>query len=176
MSIRKAVVGAVCSVSIIAGLVVELYPNEVRTSQEGLLLIGNAEGCRRDPYLCPANRLTVGLGSTHNVQREKRYSDAEIAQLWVYDIKDAEDCVNRYFNGKNMPQRPFEAMTSLVFNVGCYGVRWNRKAARPTGIYQQAQAGNWAAMCNRIPDFENSGGKPILRSRRIKETAWCLQE
>ncbi|SPW34049.1 Uncharacterised protein [Edwardsiella tarda] len=56
MSLRKAAAGAVCSVAVIAGLVVEFYPNEIRTSKEGLMLIGNAEGCRRDPYNV---RLTV---------------------------------------------------------------------------------------------------------------------
>lgn len=174
MSLRKAAAGAVCSVAAIAGLVIQFYPNEIRTSKEGLMLIGNAEGCRRDPYKCPAGRLTVGLGSTGHVIPGKRYSDEEIARLWVYDIKDAEDCVNRYFQGKQMPQRPFEAMTSLVFNVGCYGVRWNRKDVRPTQIYQEAQAGNWRAMCYRITDFSYSAGQPILRPRREKEKAWCL--
>ncbi|EEP9439746.1 lysozyme [Salmonella enterica subsp. enterica serovar Reading] len=97
-----------------------------------------------------------------------------MAALWVKDVADAEDCVNRYFRGKDMPQRPFEAMTSLVFNVGCYGVRWNRKAVRPTQIYREAQAGNWTAMCHRIPDFPYSGGKRVLVARRAREEAWCL--
>ncbi|MCW7438069.1 hypothetical protein OHD52_26370 [Escherichia coli] len=34
----------------------------VRTNQAGLELIGNAEGCRRDPYMCPA-----GYGLTGSV-------------------------------------------------------------------------------------------------------------
>lgn len=174
MSMRKTVGGAVCSIAVIAGLVVELYPADIRTSKEGLMLIGNAEGCRRDPYKCPANRLTVGVGSTGDVTPGKCYTDEEIAQLWVRDIKDAEDCVNRYFNGKHMPQRAFEAMTSLVFNVGCYGVRWNRKKNQATQIYREAQAGNWSAMCYRMTDFSYSAGKPILRPRREEEVAWCL--
>lgn len=44
--------------------IVETNRDGIRTSQQGLALIGDAEGCRRDPYYCPANVLTVGIGSS----------------------------------------------------------------------------------------------------------------
>lgn len=173
MGLKTRITGAVCSVVVIIGLSVQLYPDKLRSSPEGQALIGNEEGCRRDPYCDGVGVLTVGMGSTGHVEN-RRYSDEEIAARWVKDVAGAEDCVNRYFRGKDMPQRPFEAMTSLVMNVGCYGVRWNRKAVRPTQIYREAQAGNWVAMCHRIPDFPYSGGKPVLAARRAREEAWCL--
>ncbi|EJN9173569.1 lysozyme [Salmonella enterica] len=173
MGLKTRITGAVCSVAVIIGLSVQLYPDRLRSSPEGQALIGNEEGCRRDPYCDGVGVLTVGMGSTGHVEN-RRYSDEEIAARWVKDVASAEDCVNRYFRGKDMPQRPFEAMTSLVVNVGCYGVRWNRKAVRPTQIYREAQAGNWVAMCHRIPDFPYSGGKPVLAARRAREEAWCL--
>ncbi|EAP3024146.1 glycoside hydrolase family protein [Salmonella enterica] len=173
MGLKTRITGAVCSVAVIIGLSVQLHPDKLRSSPEGQALIGNEEGCRRDPYCDGVGVLTVGMGSTGHVEN-RRYSDEEIATRWVKDVAGAEDCVNRYFRGKDMPQRPFEAMTSLVVNVGCYGVRWNRKAVRPTQIYREAQAGDWVAMCHRIPDFPYSGGKPVLAARRAREEAWCL--
>ncbi|ENS4526486.1 lysozyme [Salmonella enterica] len=173
MGLKTRITGAVCSVAVIIGLSVQLHPDKLRSSPEGQALIGNEEGCRRDPYCDGVGVLTVGMGSTGHVEN-RRYSDEEIAARWVKDVASAEDCVNRYFRGKDMPQRPFEAMTSLVVNVGCYGVRWNRKAVRPTQIYREAQDGNWVAMCHRIPDFPYSGGKPVLAARRAREEAWCL--
>ncbi|EMF0013743.1 lysozyme [Salmonella enterica] len=173
MGLKTRITGAVCSVAVIIGLSMQLHPDRLRSSPEGQALIGNEEGCRRDPYCDGVGVLTVGMGSTGHVEK-RRYSDEEIAARWVKDVASAEDCVNRYFRGKDMPQRPFEAMTSLVVNVGCYGVRWNRKAVRPTQIYREAQAGNWVAMCHRIPDFPYSGGKPVLAARRAREEAWCL--
>lgn len=173
MGLKTRITGAVCSVAVIIGLSVQLHPDKLRSSPEGQALIGNEEGCRRDPYCDGVGVLTVGMGSTGHVEN-RRYSDEEIATRWVKDVAGAEDCVNRYFQGKDMPQRPFEAMTSLVVNVGCYGVRWNRKAVRPTQIYREAQAGDWVAMCHRIPDFPYSGGKPVLAARRAREEAWCL--
>ncbi|MDQ9401640.1 lysozyme, partial [Serratia marcescens] len=49
---KTGAAGAICSVAVIIGLV--LSSGEVKTSRAGLELIGNAEGCRRDPYKCPA--------------------------------------------------------------------------------------------------------------------------
>ncbi|HHQ6580450.1 TPA: lysozyme [Serratia fonticola] len=165
-----------CSVTAIIALVLALFLGEIRTGEAGLSLIGNAEGCIRDPYHCPAGVLTVGVGSTGNVNPEKRYSDEEIARRWLDDIKTAESCVNSRFNGRDMPQPTFEAMTSLAFNLGCAGIRWNSKAKRPTQIYQYAQAKNWPAMCQRIPDFSYSGGKRLrgLEIRRNTEMTHCL--
>lgn len=58
---KAGAAGAVCSVMVIIGLV--LSSGEVKTSQAGLELIGNAEGCRRDPYKCPADVWTDGAGN-----------------------------------------------------------------------------------------------------------------
>lgn len=173
MSIKKAAAGAVCSVALITGIVVSQYPDQLRTSADGLRLIGDEEGCRRDPYQCPAGALTTGIGSTGRVEN-RRYTDEEIAQRWVADIAGAENCVNRYFRGKDMPQRAFEAMTSAAFNLGCYRLRWNQRAARPTLIQRAAQHSDWQVMCRRLPEFKYAGGKPMLEQRRIREMQWCL--
>lgn len=37
---------------------------ELRVSPRSLDLIGNAEGCRRDPYRCPSGLITNGVGNT----------------------------------------------------------------------------------------------------------------
>ncbi|EMX2854137.1 lysozyme, partial [Yersinia enterocolitica] len=50
--------GGLCSVAAIIALVVS--NGNVRTSERGLELIGNAESCRRDPYVCPAGIITDG--------------------------------------------------------------------------------------------------------------------
>ena len=78
---------ATCSIATIISLVYQFYPNEIRTSKAGLEIIGNAEGCYRDPYKCPADVLTVGIGSTEAggepIVRNKTYTDKEIAERWV---------------------------------------------------------------------------------------------
>ena len=178
-TIRKAgKAGAVCSVMAIIAMVVA--SGQVRTSEQGLELIGNAESCQRDPYKCPADVWTDGVGNTHGVKPGIRKTDAQIAADWERNILDAEKCVNTYFRGRDMNDNQFSAMTSAAFNMGCLNLRTYyspaRKARFETSIHKYAQAGNWIMMCNHLPDFANSGGKKLngLVIRRDKEKALCL--
>lgn len=164
---------AVCGIAIIIGIALQRYPN-LRTSEQGQLLIGNAESCLREPYYCPAGILTVGIGSTAAsgmpIQRNKRYSDIEIAQRWAKDLEIAEDCVNLYANGKAMPQGAFDALTSITFNVGC-------SKLKNSSLFKMARMGYSQQMCNQFGRWIYANGKPLngLIERRKKETALCLQ-
>lgn len=162
---KKVAATAVCSVLAIVGLVNVEQPN-IRTDEAGLKLIANAEGCRRDPYKCSANKLTVGIGSTSKVNANKHYSDKEIADRFIKDVSSAEACVNRYANGKAMTQGQFNAVVSFVFNVGC---------RRSSTLFKYARAGKWSKMCDELPRWVYVNGhksKAILK-RRLKERAMC---
>ena len=165
---KKIATTAVCSVSAIIGIVLVNYSDEIRTSKTGLEIIGNAESCVREPYYCPANVLTVGIGSTGNIQ-QKAYTDEEIAKRWVSDIKTAEMCVNRYANGFHLPQPVFDAVTSITFNVGCTKMRTST-------MYKHLNNGDYKAACNEFPRWSKAGGKVLngLVIRREKEKALCL--
>lgn len=161
----------ICSISAIIGLVQLNHP-EIRTSQKGLDIIGKAEGCRRDPYVCPANILTVGIGSTEATSgkiERKIYSDKEIADRWAKDLAEAERCVNRYANGKKMPQGAFDALTSITFNVGC-------GAMQKSTLFKMANQGYSLAMCEQFSRWVYANGKKLrgLETRREKERALCL--
>lgn len=81
MQNRKAgAAGIVCSVAAIIAIV--LGNGHVRTNERGLELIGNAESCRRDPYVCPAGVLTDGMGNTHGVKPGTVKNDQQIAAEW----------------------------------------------------------------------------------------------
>ena len=172
------ITGGVCAVSAIIAIVLSMDTG-LRINQEGLELIGNAESCRRDPYMCPVRVLTVGIGSTGKVEN-RRYSDAEIAEMWVKDLLDAEKCINDKFKGSEMPVNAFSAMTSAALNVGCGGLMTyvNKEKKRvPTTIWKKAQANNWRGMCERLPDFNKAGGVELkgLTTRRAKEMALCTK-
>ena len=164
---KKTAAGAACAVSVIIGLVLGM-DSGIRTNQAGLELIGNAESCRRDPYMCPARVLTVGIGSTGKVEN-RRYSDKEIAELWITDIKTAEQCVNQHANGKRMGDNQFSAVVSLTFNIGCGNLRTSTMA-------RYAMREQWDEMCKQLPRWDKAGGKslPGLTARRAKERALCL--
>ena len=171
--------GAICAVSIIVGIVLSM-DSGLRINREGLELIGNAEACRREPYVCPAGVLTDGVGNTNGVIANKIKTDEEIARDWVRNIAEAEKCINNNFNGTEMPTMPFSMMTSAAFNVGCGGLMTyvNKDKKRvPTTIWKKAQVRDWKGMCERLPDFNKSGGVALrgLTIRRNKEMSNCLE-
>lgn len=163
----------ICSVSAIIGVVMMNHSDEIRTTEKGLEIIGNAEGCRRDAYKCPADVITIGIGSTESsgekIDINRKYSDEEIAERWVKDLKIAENCVNRFGNGEKMPQGAFEAMTSITFNVGC-------GTMRKSTLFRMANQGYTPQMCEQFPRWVYAGGRKLrgLEIRREKEKALCL--
>ena len=173
------ITGSVCAVSAIIAIVLSMDTG-LRINQAGLELIGNAESCRRDPYYCPAKVLTAGIGSTTGIQRNHNYSDQEIADMWMTDLRIAEECINDKFKGKEMPVNAFSAMTSAAFNMGCVGIMTyvNKEKKRvPTTIWKKAQARDWRGMCERLPDFNKAGGVELkgLTIRRTKEMELCTK-
>lgn len=164
--------GFSCSVAAIIAALITQHP-EIRTSQKGLEIIGNAEGCRRDPYQCPADVLTVGIGSTEaggeKIDPRKIYSDKEIAARWAKDLAVAEQCVDRYGQGKALPQGTFDAAVSLTFNVGCGAVKYST-------FFRKLNNGDITGACNELPRWVYAGGKKLrgLEIRREKEKVLCL--
>lgn len=166
---KKLIKPAVCSVTLIIGIVIARYSEEIRTTQAGLAIIGNAESCRNEPYYCPANILTVGIGSTTGTIEPRQYSNEEIALRWVEDIKRAEVCVNRFANGFHLPQSVFEATVSITFNVGC-------KKMKLSTMYKYLNHGEYIKACNQLPLWNQSNGKVLngLVIRRQQELELCL--
>ncbi|WP_210486950.1 lysozyme [Pantoea ananatis] len=159
--------GAVCSVMAIIAIV--LSHGQVHTNQKGLELIGNAESCRRDPYICPAGVLTNGIGNTHNVRAGVRLTDEQIANSWEKNILDAESCVNRYGNGRNLSENVFSAAVSVTFRAGCGNLRNSQ-------MFSLFRSGDIIAACEQFPRWVWGGGKilPGLMIRADNEKALCL--
>lgn len=162
----------VCAVTAVVGLVIAQHGNEIRTSEKGLLLIGNAEGCMQKPYQCPADVLTVGIGTTNSVEkidRNKIYTLQEVAELYTKGIKQAEKCVNTYANGQAMPQWGFDALSAITFNVGCGRLK-------NSTLFKMARKGYSKAMCGQFERWIYANGVPLmgLIERRQKEKALCL--
>lgn len=164
---KGGAVGALCSVAAIIAIV--LGNVNVRTNERGLELIGNAEGCRRDPYVCPAAKLTDGIGNTHGVKAGVRKTDVQIAADWERNILEAERCVNSYGNGRKLSDNTFSAVTSITFNAGC-------GAMQKSTMFQLLRQGQVLQACDQFPRWVYGGGKvlPGLVTRRGAEKQLCL--
>ncbi len=167
MSKVKIAGGAVCSVAAIIAII--LSNGQVRTNERGLELIGNAESCRRDPYICPAGVLTDGIGNTHGVKAGTRKTDAQIAADWEKNILQAEKCVNTYAAGARLSDNTFSAVTSLTFNVGC-------GAMQKSTLFWMLRQGKMVDACQQFSRWVYADGVqlPGLVTRRSKEKALCL--
>ncbi len=164
---KAGAAGAVCSVGAIIALVLGM--GNVRTNERGLELIGNAESCRRDPYVCPAGVITDGIGNTHGVKPGVRKTDEQIAKDWQANILEAEKCVNAYGNGKSLSDNTFSAVTSITFNCGC-------ATMRTSTLFKKLQQGEIKQACEQFPRWVYGGGQvlPGLVTRRNSEKQLCL--
>ena len=167
LSKKSGAAGVVCSVATIIAIVINA--GHVRTNERGLELIGNAESCRRDPYVCPAGVLTDGMGNTHGVKPGTIKNDQQIAAEWEKNILDAESCVNRYANGRNLSDDTFSAAVSVTFRAGCGNMR-------SSTMFSLFRKGDLKAACNQFPRWVYGGGRvlPGLVTRAGKEEALCL--
>lgn len=174
LSKTRSALGA-CTIASIIAVMYNFFGDELILSQAGAEVIGNAEGCRRDPYKCPADVLTVGIGSTEyggeKIDPKHRYTDLEIARRWKNDIQTAEKCVLQYGNGQALPQSVFDSAVSLTFNVGCGTVS-------KSTMFKYLRANQYERACNEFPKWVYAGGKklPGLVIRREKEKALCLTD
>jgi lysozyme len=166
---KAGAAGAVCSVGAIIAIV--LGSGNVRTNERGLELIGNAESCRRDPYVCPAGISTDGIGNTHNVIAGTHKTDAQIAADWEKNILAAERCVNSYGNGKKLSDNTFSAVASITFNAGCGSMQ-------KSTLFAMLREGPVAykSACNQFPRWVYAGKTvlPGLVKRREAEKQLCL--
>lgn len=167
---QKSSAGILCSVAVIISIV--LSSGNVRTNQDGLELIGNAESCRRDPYVCPAGVLTDGLGNTHGVVRGTVKTDAQIAKEWEANILEAEKCVDRYADGRRLPSDIFSAAVSVTFRAGC----GNMRKSTMFSLFREGPMA-YKSACNQFSRWVWGGGKilPGLVTRAGKETNLCLR-
>ncbi|HHZ1082481.1 TPA: lysozyme [Yersinia enterocolitica] len=166
-ALKRVTTGTACAISAIIAIVIS--NGAVRTSEKGLELIGNAESCRRDPYVCPAGVLTDGIGNTHGVKQNNRKSDEQIAADWEKNILQAESCVNKYGNGNKLNQGQFDAVTSITFNAGC-------PQMQKSTMYRMLREGKFTEACYQFTRWTYGGGKqlPGLVIRREKEKVLCL--
>ena len=150
---------------------------ELRVTPKGLDLIGNAEGCRLEPYRCPAGLKTNGIGNTTGVPNQA-VTHEQVAKDWVKNIKESERCViaAESVSGKRMTNGQFDALTSFVFNFGCTKFLRNKDGSF-TRVYAAIREGNYHKACSHIPEWVKNQGVvlPGLVNRRNKEYVRCME-
>ena len=87
------------------------------TSQEGIDLIKNFEGCRLKAYKCPAGIWTIGYGHTSGVKEGQVITLEQAEQFLRQDLKRFETSV-RNLVIVPIKQNQFDALVSFAYNLG----------------------------------------------------------
>ena len=159
-----------CSVAAVLLLAV-LVPDFrlLHTSQDGLALLADLEGCRLRPYQCSAGVWTSGIGHTAGVKPQRDISERDAAANLVADVLQVERQLGKCVSVQ-MPQPVYDALVSFAFNVG------SGAACRST-LAHFLNARRWREACEQLPRWVYINGVKSsgLENRRQRERAWCLR-
>lgn len=141
----------------------------LKTSEAGLQLIADAEGCRTSPYQCSAGVWTNGIGHTEGVTPRSHVSERQAAVNLVYDVMRVERGIDACI-AVAIPQFVYDAIISFAFNVGV-------RAACNSTLAAFARLGQWRNACQQLSRWVYVLGvvNRGLENRRARETAWCLK-
>ena len=94
----------------------------MKIGQKGFDLIKEFEGCRLEAYLDAIGIPTIAYGHTGGVKLCDKVTQEEADELLHGDLLNAEECVTKWVKVRIL-QEEFDALVSLVFNIGCGNFR-----------------------------------------------------
>lgn len=159
-----------CGVAAILALAALLPQfNTLHTSEQGLRLIADFEGCRLSPYQCSAGVWTNGIGHTAGVKAGSVINEHQAAANLIEDVRAVERGIARCMAVK-MPQSVYDAVSAFAFNVGV-------SAACNSTLATFIKRQQWQAACDQLPRwiYVNGVKSQGLERRRTAERALCLQ-
>ncbi len=90
----------------------------MQTSQTGIELIKQFEGCRLKAYRCAAGVLTIGYGHTAGVKSGQEITREQAERFLKEDLLKYENRVKKYDSIYHWNQNQFDALVSFAYNIG----------------------------------------------------------
>ena len=141
------------------------------TSESGLQLIKDFEGCELKAYKCPAGVYTIGYGHTKGVAKGMTITKEKAEAYLKEDIQPIEAALNKL--GINMRQEQFDALVSWCFNLGLGN--FGKSTMRKYIVANKADM----TITDEMVKWVNAGGRPLtgLKKRRVAEAnLWLGRE
>lgn len=89
----------------------------MKTSNKGIALIKQYEGCKLTEYICPAGVRTIGYGHTKDVVPGQKITSLQAENFLRQDLLEVERAISLLVK-KPLNQNQFDALASFVFNLG----------------------------------------------------------
>ncbi|MGV3278268.1 lysozyme [Rickettsiales bacterium LUAb2] len=140
----------------------------MQISNKGIDLIKSFEGFSSTVYEDEAGNLTIGYGHLVQYNEENKYKNANLTscvatQILLQDISKASSYINNLIQEYNIDftQNQFDALCSLVFNVGSLG----------NCTIACVKAHDFKGLANKILEYNHVKGKVSknLTNRRKQE-------
>ena len=133
---------------------------KLNVSGQGLAATEEEEGGRRrDVYIAPEGRPTVGVGHVvlpgDKLKVGDVISDARVDGLFKSDMAENEAIVERLVGNLPVSQREFDALADLAHNVG----ETNLSAAKSPGLNAAIDKGDYNAMGANLRYTKDENGK-----------------
>lgn len=137
----------------------------MRTSENSLALIRQAEGLRLRAYKCPAGVWTIGFGTTAGVKEGQVITKERAEDLLRDDVKRFEDQVLRLVKVP-LTQGQLDALVSFTYNLGAANLS-------NSTLLRLLNAGDYKGAAAQFDRWTKAGGKelPGLVKRRAAERA-----
>ena len=144
----------------------------MKTSEAGVDLIKQFEGCKLTAYKCPAGVWTIGYGHTTmagepTVVEGMKITAVEATNILKRDLKKFEAGVDAVVKVP-LEQHQFDALVSFAFNVGL-------GALGKSTLLRKLNAGDYAAVPAELMKWTKAGGKELpglVRRRRAEAGMW----
>lgn len=130
-----------------------------------------SESFRAKAYICPAGKLTIGWGHTHNVRPGQVITEAEGEVLLADDLRDAMDAVDRLVKVP-LTSGQYGALVDFIFNVGV-------GAFQKSTLLRVLNAGDYDAVPHELLRWTHANGVELtglIVRRQAEVDLWGDQE
>lgn len=145
----------------------------MQTSEKGIALIKQFEGCKLTAYQDSVGVWTIGYGWTHPVDGKPIRAGMTIKQetaerLLKSGLVSYESDVSRLVK-VGLSQGQFDALVSFTYNLGA-------RSLSTSTLLRKLNAGDYAGAADEFPRWNKAGGKVLngLTRRREAERALFL--
>ena len=144
----------------------------MKISQAGIDLVKRFEGCKLKPYLCPANKFTVGYGHVLGngvtlAEADNRiFTKEEVDVLLRTDLARFERGVLRYCT-VHLSQSQFDACVSWAYNLGLG--RLQRSTLR-----QKLNRQDYEGASKELLKYDKVNGKALKGLTRRRQAEYQL--